>query len=442
MQPDISIITPWLDHPEFIDDYEKATRAPGVEVIVIDNGSATDNAAALRQMIDRLGGKYIRNETNRWFSSANNQGLAIAGGKVVLFLNNDIAADAGWLDDVRQVPPGGLFGAEAGKVQLEQATIGFLGGWCIAARIEVWRLLGGWDEQLFKMPYWEDADLSIRAAQAGVKLTQLNWRVVHKKNGTSGFVPGIMYGFEHNRHKLAARLRGQTVPQTYAGPGLESLDRFLQSGRLPEAEAAYQRAVQQQPTNALLWQTYGTTLRMCGRFQPAIDAQRRAIQLNASAEPESLREIAMNFQYMQEFTKSAEAFVRLVQLRPDSADAQTNLATTLNLCGRFVEAADAAGAAIRLAPNDPAGHVQLSAALLRLGRAQEARTAAERAVAADPQQSSGLHALGAALRSLGLLEDALRAYDKANALDPHSWAIHSEREELRKQMKPEKPASG
>ena len=134
MQPDISIITPWLDHPEFIEDYEKATRAAGVEVIVIDNGSAADNAAALRQMIDRLGGKYVRNETNRWFSSANNQGLAIAGGKVVLFLNNDIAADPGWLDDVRQVPPGGLFGAEAGKVQLEQATIGFLGGWCIAAR--------------------------------------------------------------------------------------------------------------------------------------------------------------------------------------------------------------------------------------------------------------------------------------------------------------------
>src|SRR5580765_6523840 len=118
MQPDISIITPWLDHPEFIEDYEKAVRAPGVEVIVIDNGSATDNATALRQMIDRLGGKYIRNETNRWFSSANNQGLAIANGKVVLFLNNDIAGESGWLDELRQIPPGGLFAAEAGQVRV------------------------------------------------------------------------------------------------------------------------------------------------------------------------------------------------------------------------------------------------------------------------------------------------------------------------------------
>ena len=235
------------------------------------------------------------------------------------------------------------------------------------------------------MPYWEDADLSIRAARAGLKLTQLNWRVVHKKNGTSGFVPGIMIGFEHNRHKLAARLRGQMISETHAGPGLESLDRFLQTGRLPEAEAAYQQhAVQQQPTNALLWQTYGSTLRMCGRFGPAIDAQRRAIELNVAAEPESLREIALNYQYMQDFTKSAETFTRLVQLRPNSADVQINFAITLNLCGRFLprrpmppmQQSDSR-------QNDPAGHVQLSAALLRLGRAQEARAAAERAVAAD-----------------------------------------------------------
>jgi tetratricopeptide (TPR) repeat protein len=243
-----------------------------------------------------------------------------------------------------------------------------------------------------------------------------------------------MYGFEHNRHKLTARLRGQTISQTYAGPGVEPLDRYLESGRLPEAEAAYQRAVQQQPTNAMLWQTYGTAMRMCGRFQPAIEAHRRAIELNSAIEPESLREIALNFQCMQEFTKSAETFARLVELRPDSADAHLNLATTLNLSGRFAEAAEAANATIRLVPNDPAGHVQLSAALLRLGRPQEAKAAAERAVAADPQSASGLHVLGAALRWLGHLNDAAKAYEKANALDPHSSAIYREWKELSKQI--------
>src|SRR3569832_1022284 len=97
-RPDISIITPWLDHTHFIEDYERAVAAPGVEVIVIDNGSSESHATALREMIDRLNGKYLRNEENRWFSAANNQGLAVASGGIVIFLNNDIAADPGGLD--------------------------------------------------------------------------------------------------------------------------------------------------------------------------------------------------------------------------------------------------------------------------------------------------------------------------------------------------------
>ena len=39
MAPRVSIITPWLDHPEFIADYEEAVKAPGVEVIVVDSSA-------------------------------------------------------------------------------------------------------------------------------------------------------------------------------------------------------------------------------------------------------------------------------------------------------------------------------------------------------------------------------------------------------------------
>src|SRR5690349_13343862 len=123
MPPEISIITPWLDRPEFIADYEHAVGTPGVEVIVVDNGSADANAALLRDMIGRLGGKYIRNEENRWFSGANNQGLAAATGQIVVFLNNDIAGDPGWLQGVRtDVKPGALYGLSVRQVQVESKT--------------------------------------------------------------------------------------------------------------------------------------------------------------------------------------------------------------------------------------------------------------------------------------------------------------------------------
>ena len=51
MRPVVSIITPWLDHPEFVEDFERTVRHPGVEVIVIDNGSSATNARLIRQMV-------------------------------------------------------------------------------------------------------------------------------------------------------------------------------------------------------------------------------------------------------------------------------------------------------------------------------------------------------------------------------------------------------
>jgi hypothetical protein len=91
----ISVITPWLDHAELMEDYEATVAAPGVEVVVVDNGSTPEKAAALDAMVLRLGGRCLRNGTNRWFAAANNQGFAAPRGDVVVFLNTASADGVG-----------------------------------------------------------------------------------------------------------------------------------------------------------------------------------------------------------------------------------------------------------------------------------------------------------------------------------------------------------
>src|SRR5947209_6025645 len=221
MQPRISIITPWLDHPEFIADYERAVRAPGVEVIVIDNGSADVNSNALQAMVQGLGGKYIRNEQNRWFSAANNQGLAVATGQIIVFLNNDISGESTWLDQVvRDVGPGALCGPtyirkSGGGIHFE-----FIEGWCVAAHSDTWKQLGGWNERSFPMPYCEDAELSFRASRIGIQLIETKWGTAHKGGGTSQSVPSVNLAYDRNAATLDAILRGVPVSnqdQTPAG---------------------------------------------------------------------------------------------------------------------------------------------------------------------------------------------------------------------------------
>src|SRR5690349_21970127 len=219
MERRISIITPWLDHPEFIPDFEVAVRSEGVEVIVVDNGSAAHPAEALRGMIARLGGKYLRNESNRWFSAANNQGLAVATGKTIVFLNNDIAGDPAWLSRAAaEVSPGALYGPELLHVEIDGQSIDYLMGWCVAGTRADWQTLGGWDEKAHSMPYWEDKDLGYRATRAGLRLVATDWPLRHKGQGTSTDVPGVRHGFMRVRQNFIDRVRGIESPAGDAGP--------------------------------------------------------------------------------------------------------------------------------------------------------------------------------------------------------------------------------
>ena len=437
MQPDISIITPWLDHPEFIEDYEKAVRDPAVEVIAVDNGSSADAAAQISAMVQRLGGKYIRNEENHWFAAANNQGLAVARGAIVLFMNNDIAGQAGWLDQVRKdVQPGGLFGPTASRVNIDKLAVEYLEGWCIAGRRDVWMRLGGWNARSFAMPYWEDTELCIRAIKSGVRLVQTNWPVTHKKNGTSSFVPGVLCGLERNRQIIRALVQGQTTPgATSAAPvdaqRPEPVESYLETARLPQAEMAFREAVAREPNRADLQLLYGKILRNCGRFEAAISAMKRATELNPANAAEAHFEIGLSLLHCQQHTEAADEFAQAVAMKGDLVPGWLNLAIASSLSGQFDRAEDASKKAIALDPRSPSGHVQLSNALLRLGKKDEARAAAQEAIRVDPNAPSGYHALGAALLEMNEPQKALEALDKAMALDPHNWDAHVQREKAR-----------
>lgn len=201
----VSIITPWINHCEFIPEYERA--AQGAQVVIVDNGSAPEAAGVLRLMTERLGNNsvYLRNDQNRGFAPANNQGFEHATGDIVLCLNNDIEAAPGWLDYVeRDVGEAVIVGPAVRQMEtvgelvdvpeLRQLvarglSFPYVEGWCIAARRETWGRLGGWDAETYPKPYCEDADLCWRARRIGVRLLKSHWPVVHLQNGTVREMP-------------------------------------------------------------------------------------------------------------------------------------------------------------------------------------------------------------------------------------------------------------
>lgn len=207
----ISIITPFHNGLDLLPDYEQATL--GAELIIVDNASDAPTAEALRSLPSERG-TVIRNETNRGFAAANNQGYAQAHGDIIVFLNSDIAGDPAWLtlvaDDVKD---GALYGPALGQQLVYGRWLPYLEGWCIAATRATWERLGAlwhgpWDALAYPGPYWEDNDLCFRAAQQGIALHQTHWPIQHKGGRTAGALVNHAETFEANRATFAARVKG------------------------------------------------------------------------------------------------------------------------------------------------------------------------------------------------------------------------------------------
>lgn len=88
---DVSVITVNYNSIELLknclDSLQKFTKDINYEIIVVDNNSMTGDIDKLLKDYDRI--TLVKNDVNKGFGSANNQGVKIAKGKYVLLLNND-----------------------------------------------------------------------------------------------------------------------------------------------------------------------------------------------------------------------------------------------------------------------------------------------------------------------------------------------------------------
>jgi N-acetylglucosaminyl-diphospho-decaprenol L-rhamnosyltransferase len=186
-----------------------AELLPADEVIVVDNASADGTADAVAALVPVA--TVIRNEHNRGFAAAANQGAEASTGDVVLLLNPDAIVQPGFreaicrpLEDgrgwhawmglvtmkaaMKAAMKGGMNGGtlvntsggvvhftgvswagDAGRPVSEAPPgpreVAFASGACLAVRRDRWREQGGFSPEFFM--YAEDADLSLRLRLAG-----------------------------------------------------------------------------------------------------------------------------------------------------------------------------------------------------------------------------------------------------------------------------------
>ncbi len=203
--------------------------AAGARVVVVDNDSgAAERRAATSLAADR--GWSLVPSPNDGFGAGCNRGVAAAraaGCDVVLLLNPDAALtvdDARALHEhVRRHPGdvvspvvvvpsgresfvGAVVDVGAGRTRRPRPGDGpgvrpWLTGACLALHVDTYTALGGFDERYFL--YWEDVDLSWRAAASGARLVvRDDVRVVHTVGGTQGGGVSPLYCYWNCRNRM------------------------------------------------------------------------------------------------------------------------------------------------------------------------------------------------------------------------------------------------
>lgn len=96
--PLVSIITVNFNHPDvtlaLLASLRKITY-PNIEIIVVDNASA-ESPEILKSSFPEIA--FLQNSENLGFAGGNNEGIRIAKGKYILFINNDTEVSEGFLE--------------------------------------------------------------------------------------------------------------------------------------------------------------------------------------------------------------------------------------------------------------------------------------------------------------------------------------------------------
>lgn len=215
-RPDVSVIIPVFNKLELtrvcLESIHLRGAQASFEIIVVDNGSTDGTREYLQGMAAAGRLKAILNGENLGFARGCNLGAAAAGGRYLLFLNNDMEVRSGWLDPlVSTLEKDPRVGIVGGRLLYPDDTIQHAGvaiyriekegrhalagmhlnhhlpadtpgarkplalqavtGACLLMRAELFGDLEGFDAGYYNGN--EDVDLCLRAGEMG-------WRVVYR----------------------------------------------------------------------------------------------------------------------------------------------------------------------------------------------------------------------------------------------------------------------
>jgi Flp pilus assembly protein TadD len=184
-----------------------------------------------------------------------------------------------------------------------------------------------------------------------------------------------------------------------------------------QAMAATRALGQAQPNYARVYNRIGTELFEAGKLTEAVAQFQQALEADPS-HAGAYNNLGVAYERMGK-EEAQEQFEEAIRLRPDFAQAHFNLARILIQKRRDGRAAAELQHTIQIDPNHVGALNMLGTVLGRQQKFSEATSYLERAVRLDPNHAEAHSNLGAAYAGLGRLREAVAQFEVALRIDPN-----------------------
>jgi tetratricopeptide (TPR) repeat protein len=217
---------------------------------------------------------------------------------------------------------------------------------------------------------------------------------------------------------LLASLRGQENSRIIFG------DELLRMGRVEEANAQFQKALELAPNDMEAYWNIGYAFVRYGRLDEAISLYQKALQIRPDS---AIACYNLGNALLQKgrVDEAIPQYQKAVQIKPDFALAYSSLGNALMKRGRVDEAIPQYQKAVEIHPNDALACDNIGNALMQRGRVDEAITQYKKAAQIDPNFASTRVNLANALVQMGRMNEAIPQYQKALQLNPADAAIEN-----------------
>lgn len=236
--------------------------------------------------------------------------------------------------------------------------------------------------------------------------------------------PGAWYCLGANLNRahqfgeaIAAFQRAIELEPTYISPyhGLGNI--YDRLGQYEKAKASYQQAIELNPHNPFPHYGLGNVYRALREYDKAIASYERANSLEPSL-GYPYHGLGQVYRELGRHDDAILAFQQAIYINPTDVYPHNSLAHVYRVLERYDDAIGVYQQASQIKPNDPYPHHGLGQVYRRLGRYDKAIAAFEQAIELDPLDTYPYNGLGHVYRALGHHEKAISAFQQATELEP------------------------